>query len=92
MLLQQLDVARDQLDNLQKRHDDFELKSKAEVKLLVKEVKSLRNSQSELKQELSRLLKEKLEVEVIIHFSDPNNFFSPSKTNFEHLFFRTRSF
>ncbi|XP_065865528.1 PX domain-containing protein EREX [Euphorbia lathyris] len=63
MLLQQLDVAREDLDNLQKHHEEFELKSKADVKLLVKEVKSLRSSESDLKQELSRLLKEKLEVE-----------------------------
>ncbi|KAH7565011.1 hypothetical protein JRO89_XS09G0107000 [Xanthoceras sorbifolium] len=65
MLLQDLDVARDQLDNLHKHHEELEVKSKADVKLLVKEVKSLRSSQSELKQELGRLMKEKLEVEVI---------------------------
>ncbi|KAK9923091.1 hypothetical protein M0R45_031525 [Rubus argutus] len=66
ILLQELDVSRRQLDNLQKFHDEFEVKSKTDVKLLVKEVKSLRNSQSELKQELSRLIKEKLEVERIL--------------------------
>ena len=65
MLLQELHVAREQLDDLQKHHEDFELKSKTDVKLLVKEVKSLRNSQSELKQELNRLMKEKLELEVM---------------------------
>ncbi|WCJ40524.1 Phox (PX) domain-containing protein [Euphorbia peplus] len=63
MLLRQLDVAREDFDNLQKHHQELELKSKADVKLLVKEVKSLRSSESDLKQELSRLLKEKLEVE-----------------------------
>lgn len=62
-LLQELDVAREQFENLQKYHEEFEGKSKADVKLLVKEVKSLRSSQLELKQELSRLMKEKLEVE-----------------------------
>lgn len=66
MLLQELDASRLQLENLQKYHEEFEAKSKTDVKLLVKEVKFLRNSQSELKQELSRLLKEKLEVEVIL--------------------------
>ncbi|KAL6144861.1 hypothetical protein ACLB2K_055551 [Fragaria x ananassa] len=66
LLLQELDVSRRQLDNLQKFHEEFEVKSKTDVKLLVKEVKSLRNSQSELKQELSRLMKEKLEVERIL--------------------------
>lgn len=64
MLQQDLDNAREQIENSRKHHDDLELKSKADVKLLVKEVKSLRSYQSELKQELSRLTKEKLEVEV----------------------------
>lgn len=64
ILQQELDNAREQIENLKKHHDDLELKSKADVKLLVKEVKSLRSYQSELKQELGRLTKEKLEVEV----------------------------
>lgn len=68
MLLQQLDISREELKNLHKDHDELEVKSKADVKLLVKEVKSLRNSQAELKQELSRLMKEKLEVEVMSSF------------------------
>ncbi|PKI32007.1 hypothetical protein CRG98_047616 [Punica granatum] len=63
MLLHALDDAREQLSNLHKHHEEFEAKSKADVKLLVKEVKSLRSSQSELKHEFSRLLKEKIEVE-----------------------------
>ncbi|KAJ6963769.1 PX domain-containing protein EREX isoform X1 [Populus alba x Populus x berolinensis] len=63
MLLQQLDVARKDFEDLHKDHEELQVKSKADVKLLVKEVKSLRNSQRELKQELSRLMKEKLEVE-----------------------------
>ncbi|KAF5466783.1 hypothetical protein F2P56_016679 [Juglans regia] len=63
MLLQELYVGREQLENLKKHNEEFEVKSKADVKLLVKEVKSLRSSQLELKQELSRLMKEKLEVE-----------------------------
>ncbi|XP_022724099.1 PX domain-containing protein EREX-like isoform X2 [Durio zibethinus] len=66
MLLQELDVAREQLANLHKRHEELEVKSKADVKLLVKEVKSLRSSQSELKQELSRVMKEKLELERVL--------------------------
>lgn len=64
MLLQELDDAREHIENLQKHHEEFEVKSKADVKLLIKEVKSLRNSQLELKQDLSRVMKEKLEVEV----------------------------
>ncbi|WRX25936.1 Phox homology - like 4 [Theobroma cacao] len=66
MLLQELDVAREQLANLHKHHEELEVKSKAEVKVLVKEVKSLRSSQSELKQELSRVMKEKLELERVL--------------------------
>ncbi|TYI60294.1 hypothetical protein E1A91_D10G094300v1 [Gossypium mustelinum] len=65
-LLQELDVAREQLADLQKHHEELEVKSKADVKLLVKEVKSLRTSQSELKQELSRVMKEKLELERVM--------------------------
>lgn len=64
LLQQELDNAREQIENLKKHYDDLELKSKTDVKLLVKAVKSLRSYQSELKQELSRLTKEKLEVEV----------------------------
>ncbi|KAM7498260.1 hypothetical protein LguiA_022674 [Lonicera macranthoides] len=66
MLLQELDTAREQLENMHKLHEDSELKSKSDIKLLVKEVKSLRNVQLELKQELSRLMKEKLEVERVL--------------------------
>lgn len=63
LLLNELDVAREHLSRLHKRNEELEAKSKADVKLLVKEVKSLRSSQSELKQELGRLMKEKIEVE-----------------------------
>lgn len=66
MLRQELDVSRDQLDNLQKNHEVSETKSKTDLKVLVKEVKSLRNSQSDLKQELSNLMKVKIELEVIL--------------------------
>lgn len=66
-LLKQLDVARKDFEDLHKDHEELQVKSKADVKLLVKEVKSLRISQIELKQELSRLMKEKLEVERAVH-------------------------
>ncbi|KAJ8774089.1 hypothetical protein K2173_009520 [Erythroxylum novogranatense] len=66
LLLHQLDVAREELENLHKNHEELELKSKADIKLLVKEVKSLRGSQLELKQELSRLMKEKIEIERVL--------------------------
>jgi hypothetical protein len=68
ILLQELDFAREQLENSHRHHEEFEVKSKADVKLLVKEVKSLRSSQLDLKQELSQLMKEKLEVEVTSFF------------------------
>lgn len=64
MLLQQMDDLRDKFENLRKDHEDLEVKSKAELKVLVKEVKSLRTTQSELRLELSRTVKEKLEMEV----------------------------
>ncbi|XP_043701603.1 PX domain-containing protein EREL1-like isoform X2 [Telopea speciosissima] len=63
MLMQGLDSTREQLQNLQKHHEELEMKSKADVKVLVKEVKSLRSSQSDLRQELSQLLNEKSELE-----------------------------
>lgn len=65
MLQQELDVTTEQLKNLQKHHDEFEMKSKTDTKLLIKEVKSLRSSQLELKQQLSELMKEKIDVEVL---------------------------
>ncbi|KAG5115182.1 hypothetical protein JHK84_041295 [Glycine max] len=63
MLQQELDVAREQLKHLQKHHDEFEMKSKTDMKVLIKEVKSLRSSELELKQQLSELMKEKLDLE-----------------------------
>lgn len=64
-LLQELDVTREQLENAQKRKEELELKSKADIKVLVKEVKSLRKAQTELKQDLNQSLKEKAELEVL---------------------------
>ncbi|KAI4355764.1 hypothetical protein L6164_004506 [Bauhinia variegata] len=50
MLQHELDAAIEQLENLQKHHDDFEMKSKKDVKLLIEEARSLRDSQLEMKQ------------------------------------------
>ncbi|XP_042489191.1 PX domain-containing protein EREL1-like isoform X3 [Macadamia integrifolia] len=66
LLMQELDSTGEQVRNLQKLHKELEMKSKADVKVLIKEVKSLRSSQSNLKQELSRSLKEKSELELYI--------------------------
>lgn len=71
LLKQELDVSKDQLESLQKRYEESETKSKTDLKVLVKEVKSLRNSQSDLKQELSNSMKEKLELEVISFQKSP---------------------
>ena len=65
VVLQELDASKEQLENLLKRYEELEAKSKADIKVLVKEVKSLRSSQTELKQELSRMQKEKSEAEVV---------------------------
>ncbi|KAL0342119.1 UNVERIFIED_CONTAM: PX domain-containing protein EREX [Sesamum calycinum] len=62
-LPEELDYAREQLKNLQMCHGEVDLKSKSDVKLLVREVKSLRNSQSELQRELDRMAKERTEFE-----------------------------
>lgn len=61
--LEEFESVREQLRNLQKHHEETELKSKSEIKLLVKEVKSLRSSQSELRQEIEKIAEEKMEFE-----------------------------
>ncbi|KAF7817259.1 PX domain-containing protein EREL1 [Senna tora] len=65
-ILQTLNATKDQLEILSRQYDELEAKSKADVKVLVKEVKSLRNSQTELKKELSESVKEKCEVEKLL--------------------------
>jgi len=64
VLLQDIDAAREQVEILSKQYGELEAKSKADIKVLVKEVKSLRSSQKELKKELSESIKEKCEAEV----------------------------
>ncbi|KAF5456748.1 hypothetical protein F2P56_026194 [Juglans regia] len=66
LLLQELDARKEQHNNLLKRYEELEAKSKADIKILVKEVKSLRSSQTELKRELSQTQKEKSEAEKLI--------------------------
>ncbi|CAN6583680.1 unnamed protein product [Malus baccata var. baccata] len=63
ILPQELDPYKEQLENLSKRYEELEAKSKADIKVLVKEVKSLRSSQAGLKHELSKSLTEKSEAE-----------------------------
>lgn len=64
ILQQELDLTREKLDISLKSHGELESKSKSDLKRLIKEVKSLRSYQLELKDEASRLMKEKLEGEV----------------------------
>ncbi|XP_017258854.1 PX domain-containing protein EREX isoform X1 [Daucus carota subsp. sativus] len=63
ILQQELDLTHEKLDILRKHHEELESKSKSDLTLLVEEVKSLRSCQLELKDEVSRLMKEKLEGE-----------------------------
>ncbi|MCD7449460.1 hypothetical protein HAX54_052422 [Datura stramonium] len=65
-LHEELDAAKQRINSLQKHHLELESKSNADVKLLAKEIKSLRSSHTELKQELSKLAKEKADVEMIL--------------------------
>lgn len=64
VLLQELDDTKNKFDQLLKKHQDLEVKSKADIKVLVKEVKSLRNSQADLKQQLNQSLRGMLDAEV----------------------------
>ncbi|KAK2978413.1 hypothetical protein RJ640_018154 [Escallonia rubra] len=66
VLLQELDATKQQLFELLKQHRELEVKSKSDIKILVKEVKSLRSSQGELKQQLNRSLEEKTEAERLL--------------------------
>ncbi|MED6182485.1 hypothetical protein PIB30_028865 [Stylosanthes scabra] len=66
VLLQNLNAAKEQLEILSKQYGELEVKSKSDVKILVKEVKSLRNTQNELKKELSETVKEKCEAEKLL--------------------------
>lgn len=71
-MLQELNATKEQLNSISKRYEELELKSKADIKVLVKEVKSLRKSQKELKQEAGQSLSEKAEAEVTLCTFDQN--------------------
>nr|XP_007137004.1 hypothetical protein PHAVU_009G092100g [Phaseolus vulgaris]ESW08998.1 hypothetical protein PHAVU_009G092100g [Phaseolus vulgaris] len=66
VLLQNLETTKEHLEMLSKQYGELEAKSKADVKVLVKEVKSLRNSQTKLKKELSESIKENSETEKLL--------------------------
>lgn len=63
-LLKELDATKEYLGDLQKGYEELEARSKADVKVLVKEVKSLRSTQTHLKQELALSVEEKSKLEV----------------------------
>lgn len=65
-LQEELNSTKGQLKNVSKRFEELEGKSKADIKVLVKEVKSLRTTQAKLKQELSQTLQQKSETEVVL--------------------------
>ncbi|KAL4296503.1 hypothetical protein GQ457_12G020140 [Hibiscus cannabinus] len=62
-MLQELNATKEQLSDISKQYEELEAKSKADIKVLVKEVKSLRKSQKQLKQEIGQSLSEKSEAE-----------------------------
>lgn len=64
LLLVELDTKREVLGTMQKHLEELEMKSKADVKVLIKEVKFLRSSQAELKEVLNQTQREKTELEV----------------------------
>ncbi|BAF20089.1 PX domain-containing protein EREL1 [Oryza sativa Japonica Group] len=67
MLLEELETKRKEVESLQQHIGEFEAKSKADIKVLVKEVKSLRNSQKEMKKVLNQYHEEKTELERIVN-------------------------
>ncbi|KAK6119546.1 hypothetical protein DH2020_046713 [Rehmannia glutinosa] len=66
VLYQELESAKQQFEDLLKRHQELEVKSKADIKVLVKEVKSLRSSHVELTKQLNQSLKEKSKAEELL--------------------------
>jgi len=59
-----MDATEQQLEDLSRRYVELEAKSKADIKVLVREVKSLRRSHMEMEKELTRSLTEKSDTEV----------------------------
>lgn len=62
-LQEELESTKEQLKNVSKQYEELEAKSKGDIRVLVKEVKSLRSTQARLKQELSQTLQQKSETE-----------------------------
>lgn len=66
ILNQELCTKQEQISNLERHIEQLEMKSKADIKVLVKEVKFLRNSQEELKKMLNQSTKEKGDLERVL--------------------------
>ncbi|XP_066377893.1 PX domain-containing protein EREL1-like [Miscanthus floridulus] len=66
-LLEELEIKQKEVESLKQRLVEAEAKSKADKKVLVKEVKSLRNSQTEMKKVLNQYLEEKTDLERVIN-------------------------
>ncbi|VVB10710.1 unnamed protein product [Arabis nemorensis] len=66
VLSKELDARKQQLEDLSRRCEELEAKSKADIKVLVKEVKSLRRSHVELEKELTQSLTDKTETEKLL--------------------------
>lgn len=64
ILNQELSTKLEQIANLERHLEQLEMKSKADIKVLVKEVKFLRNYQEELKKMLNQSTKEVKDLEV----------------------------
>lgn len=72
-LMQELDATKQQLFDLKKQHQELEANSKADIKVLVKEVKHLRSSRAEFNQQLNQSLKEKSEAEKLLQQEKQKN-------------------
>jgi len=66
-LIEELEIKRKEVESLKQRLGEVEAKSKADIKVLVKEVKSLRNSQKDMKKVLNQYLEEKTDLERVIN-------------------------
>ncbi|KAL0394279.1 UNVERIFIED_CONTAM: PX domain-containing protein EREL1 [Sesamum latifolium] len=66
VMQQELDSAKQRFEDLLKRQQELEMKSKADIKVLVREVKSLRSSQAELNRQLNLSFKEKSKMEELL--------------------------
>ena len=55
---------KEKLQNIQKDRDLIEAKAKTEMRVLAREIKSLRKSQPDLKEELEMVIKDKIKLQV----------------------------